>query len=78
MQVVARPPFDALDGLVDAELGVDSQEHVHVVGHDLHLNHVEALLGSHFLGDLLEALIDARHKDLPAAFKTASSSATCT
>lgn len=68
-QVVARPTLDALDRPVDAQLGIDRQEQVHMVWHDLHLDDLETELVGDFPSDLLEALVDSVHEDGPAVLR---------
>ena len=68
-QIVASPALDALDGPVDPQLGVYLQEHVNVVGHDLHLDDVEAHLVRRLQRYLLEALVHAVHKHRSAVFR---------
>ena len=57
-QVVARPALDPLHRAVDAQLGVNRQEQVHMVWHDLHLDDLK----TEFIGDrprdLLEAIVE--------------------
>lgn len=68
-QVMAGPAFDALYGPVDAELGVDRDEHVHAVGHDLDFPYLEIELFRNLVRDLLEAGVDAVHEHLSAVFR---------
>ena len=64
-----RSWLDALDRSVDAQLGIDRQEQVHMVWHDLHLDDLETELVGDFPSDLLEALVDSVHEDGPAVLR---------
>ena len=66
---MARPALDPLHRAVDAQLGVNRQEQVDVVGHDLHLGDLETELVGDFLRDLLEALVDSVHEDGPTVLR---------
>jgi len=68
-QVVARPSLDPLHRAVDAQLGIDRQEQVHMVWHDLHLDDLETELVGDFPSDLLEALVGSVHEDGPAVLR---------
>ena len=59
-------PFDALHGLMYSKLRVDLQEHMHMVGHDFHLEDLEGHLVRRVSGNLLQTGIDAVDKHLAA------------
>ena len=66
---MARPALDPLHRAVDAQLGVNRQEQVHMVWHDLHLDDLK----TEFIGDrprdLLEAIVDTVHEDGSAVLR---------
>ena len=68
-QVMARPTLDALHRAMDAQLRVDRQEQVDMVGHDLHLDDLETELVGDLPCDLLEALVDTVDEDGAAVLR---------
>ena len=66
---MARPALDPLHGLVDAQLGIHLQEHMDMIGHDLHLDDLEMEVICHLPGYLLEALVHPVHKNRSAIFR---------
>jgi hypothetical protein len=69
-QPARRSPLDQTDESPHTEARIDLDEQVHVIGHHLEADHVDTVLGTHLVDQLLQAILDLAHQDTPAVLGT--------